>query len=324
VEGRRLSSGPVTVSVGRLQVEFLRTGENNDFTYALIHFGGHDFHCAVRPFAGIQEFRRFLSQLEDIFPSATITELLRVVDTHFGENYYGLQHLLAEEREEVLDALFGHLTERFAEMYTRLYQDNYRSVNALIDTGLKVPREFRIAAEYVLSRQLNELVRLQQKSRNVELYSAAQEIVREASRRGYRLDKSEAEEIFEQMIGREIEVLVERPTTEGCRALLDLLGLARSLQIELNLGLGQELLFDRIAEGMLVGADEQCVACFRELLEQMRMSPGLIAMRPDEEQRRAEEQRELSAGAPEDQAEAPRPGQPEAASDGVAVSPRAR
>ena len=118
----------MTVNIGRLQVEFLRTGENSDITYALIHFGGHDFHCAVRPFAGIQEFRRFVEQLEDIFDHATITELLRVVDSHFGKTYYGLQHLLAEEREEVLDALFGHLTERFAEMYTRLYLDNHRAV----------------------------------------------------------------------------------------------------------------------------------------------------------------------------------------------------
>jgi alpha-amylase/alpha-mannosidase (GH57 family) len=274
LERRRLAGGSVSVSVGRLQVEFLRTGEIGDVTYALIHFGGHDFHCAVRPFAGIHDHRRFTEQLENIFNNATITELLRVVDSHFGEAYYGLQHLLAEEREEVLDALFGHITERFAEMYTRLYDENRRAVSALIDTGLKLPREFRIAAEYVLSRRLNQAVRDQLKSLDPRNYQGALEVVREASRRGYDLDQAESQEIFNEMATDAVGELVRRPTDEACQEALDLLDLTGSLKITVDLGLAQDLLFEMLQhrDGEWRGA----AAALGRLLERMKMSPGLV------------------------------------------------
>ena len=275
VEGRRLDSGSVSVSVGRLQLEFLCSGETRDVSYALIHFGGHDFHCAVRPFAGVQEFRSFIDQLESIISHATITELLRVVDAHFGEKYYGLRHLLAEEREEVLDALFGHLTERFAEVYTRLYHENHRAVNALIDTGLKPPKEFRIAAEYVLSRKLNEEVRGQSKSREAGRYGGAQRVVREAARRGYELDRRESTLIFDEMLEETVASLVRQPSAESCRRALDLVDLARSLSIELEMGPAQDMLFAMLEDRSEQAPWRDSGAELGRLLDRLRVSPTL-------------------------------------------------
>lgn len=246
LEQRRFSSGPVTLIYGRLQVEFLRTCECSDMMYGLIHFGGHDFHCAVSSFAGIREFRRFIEDLENIFDRATITELLRLVDLHFGETYYGLKHLLPEERERVLDGLFGHLTENFAQMYMRLYEENRRAVNALIDTGLKIPHEFRIAAEYTLSRDFNAEIRNHQGSNALDNYRKAKEIVAEANLRGYKLDQSESEKIFGEMINTAVRSLVNQPSSQTCREALDVLSLAESLKIFLPLEHAQNMLFDRL------------------------------------------------------------------------------
>jgi hypothetical protein len=245
-EARRLGSGPVTVSYGRLQVECVRTGETSEMTYGLIHFGGHDFHCAVSPSTGAQEFRRFTERLEASFERATITELLRAVDSHFGEAYYGLQHLLPEEREEVLDSLFGHLAARFSEMYVRLYQENRRTVNALIDTGLKIPREFRMAAEYTLSRQVNREVRIHRESSDPESYRKAQEIVGEAMQRGYALDLGESEAIFAAMLVEAMRRLVEAPSQDACCSALSAVGLAELLKIPLALDEAQNLLLEML------------------------------------------------------------------------------
>jgi alpha-amylase/alpha-mannosidase (GH57 family) len=269
-EARRLTSGPVTLSYGRLQVEFCRTGEASELAYGLIHFGGHDFHCAVSPFSGMQEFRRFTDRLEEVFERATITELLRAVDAHFGETYYGLQHLLPEEREAVLDALFGHIAERFAEMYTRLYQENRRTVSALIDTGLKIPREFRMAAEYTLSRQLNREVRSHHDSRDPASYRKAVEIVGEAELRGYALDLSECEALFGEMLSSAMRRVVDDPTPESCREALDVVALAELLKIPLPLDEPQELLHDLLRR-------DTVPPFVAELAARLRTAPQLSA-----------------------------------------------
>ncbi len=274
LEKHIFSSGPLSLRSGRLQVTVSRTGESAAMTYALIHFGGHDFHCAVRPFAGVQEFRAFIERLQQIFDRATITELLRAVDGHFGETYFGLDQLLAEQREDVLDALFGHLSERFAEMYTRLYQENRRAVTALVDTGLKLPREFRIAAEYTLSRQLNAEVRRQHKSHDPGAYRKALELTTEATERGYQLELDEAKEIFGEMLEDAVRRFAGAPTPEHCRQAVEVLTLAEVLQISLPLDRGQNLLFDLVHRepARAREAGEQLA----ELLAKLRFAPALL------------------------------------------------
>jgi alpha-amylase/alpha-mannosidase (GH57 family) len=275
-EARRLTSGPVTVAYGRLQVEFVRTGETSEMTYGLIHFGGHDFHCAVSPSAGVQEFRRFTERLDAIFERATITELLRAVDAHFGEAYYGLQHLLPEEREDVLDALFGHIAERFSEMYVRLYQENRRTVSALIDTGLKIPREFRMAAEYTLSRQLNREVRSHRESRDPDSYRKAQEIVAEATLRGYALDRGESEEIFGAMLGEAVRRLVAMPTQDACCEALATVGLAELLKIPLALDDAQNLLYEMLHQPGRRDAWRPFEEMLGQLVAQLKLAPSCL------------------------------------------------
>jgi hypothetical protein len=183
---------------------------------------------------------------------------------------------LAEEREEVLDALFGHLTERFAEMYTRLYLDNHRAVGALIDTGLKVPWEFRMAAEYVLSRQLNEVVRSQKGSHDPCRYREAQEVVAEAQQRGYRLDQSESEAIFEEMITEGVRSLVKQPTDQGSRRVIELIDLAHSLEVSLELGESQDILFEMIQNK----TDElYLMPQIQDLLQRTKLSNKLLPKR---------------------------------------------
>ncbi len=273
IERHRLSSGPLTLLVGRVEVEDCRTTETFDLIYVLIHFGGHDFHCAVRAFPGTQEFRAFTRELRDIFGQATITELLRAVDAHFGDDYFGMPQLLAEERAEVLDALFKDMTENFAEMYTRLYMDNRRTVRALIDSGLEVPTEFRIAAEYTLSRQLNAEIWAQGRSCDQGRYERAREIVKEAAHGNYKLDLSRSEALFGEMIGGAVDALVQEPSARACRAVLDTLTLAGSLGVKPRLHSCQEELLGFVGQREAWQSFEELMS---QLLDAMKISAEVM------------------------------------------------
>ncbi|MCC6750167.1 MAG: DUF3536 domain-containing protein [Deltaproteobacteria bacterium] len=244
---RRLDNGPFTVELGRLQVEHLRTGELDDLAYALIHFGGHDFHCAVRPSDGGHGLVEFAEGLAATFSGATVTDLLRAVDAQFGQAYYQLHQLLREERERVLGALFRHLTEEFGRMYVQLYESNRRTLNALLDAGLKMPEEFRIAAEYTLTRQVDQEIAAQQGSRDASRYRRARQIVAEAAKRGYRLSTRHAAQLFDQLVKESLTRFTVEGTVARCREFLDLLALARELELGISLAEPQDLFFAWLA-----------------------------------------------------------------------------
>ncbi len=273
---RELTSGPLTVNIGRLEVELTRTGETMDLVYALIYFGSHDFHCAVRPFAGQRTFRGFTQQVEQIFEKATITELLRTVDSHFGEIYFGLHDLLIEEREEVLESLFGHLHESFGQVYAQLYEMHRRTVGALIETGLKMPEEFRLAAAYTLTRQLLDTIRAQDGSLDRKHYEQAKHLVREAKARGYEIDTAPSEALLGQQLERLIAALVEEPNAARIGDALGMLRIADELELELPLDRAQELVFDALAVLDPKELDERLVADIGQLLDWLTMSSEII------------------------------------------------
>ncbi|MBW2537806.1 MAG: DUF3536 domain-containing protein [Deltaproteobacteria bacterium] len=274
---RELNSGPLTVNIGRVGVEFARTGEPSDLVYALIYFGSHDFHCAVRPFAGQQSFRAFTEEIERIFESATITELLRALDAHFGESYFGLKDLLAEEREQVLEALFGHLHESFGQVYAQLYEMHRRTIGALLESGLKMPEEFMLAAAYTLTRQLLKEIRNQGGSLDSDRYERARDLVNEARKRGYELDKRPSE----QLVGRQLDALVSRLVEDldlgFIREALRLLTIAEDLELELPLSRAQDLVFDALSIRQENHFNDQQSALLGELLDRLHMSSEVMS-----------------------------------------------
>jgi hypothetical protein len=149
-------------------------------------------------------------------------------------------------------------------------------VNALIDTGLKVPWEFRMAAEYVLTRQLNEEVLRQRGSGDPTDYSGALEVVEEARRRGYSLDQSECARIFGEMLLESMGDLTQSLTAASCARVLSRIVLAESLTIELELEDCQDLLFELVQRRHSERPWQDFERSFVELMEKIGLSSSLL------------------------------------------------
>lgn len=148
------SAGQHTLVTGRVQVQSMMTEETQDAAYALLHFGGHEVHCAVRMGWSAQEYEPVREDLQARFGREILSAIVRRIDDAFGAAYFTLQDLQLEDRRQVLSALTAHTLVQVEEAYRRLFVEHRPLMQYLRDAQAEIPAPMLVAAVFVLTRDL--------------------------------------------------------------------------------------------------------------------------------------------------------------------------
>jgi alpha-amylase/alpha-mannosidase (GH57 family) len=244
---RKQRHGRVTLETVRLALEEWATGRRHEFALAAMHFGEIDYYCALRPFEGEREFEAAADVLWSQLRAASLPVLLRVAQSEFGPEEFGLEALLPQGRGHLSRSVFGRITARFMDEYEHLYEENRRVVERLQEIGFQLPRELRLAAELTVGLRLERELRDQR--RGAGDYRAAVEIARDAARFGYRIDRTSVTRVFEETLTEAARLVVVRPTPETVASARALIELGRELGLEANLERAQEILYEAAQSG---------------------------------------------------------------------------
>lgn len=237
---RKEQLGKTRLATGRVRLKNRLTGRPYDCMFAAAHLGGIDFHCCVARFESEEALEESARRVGGEFKRGLIPPLLRAMREEFGVREFGLENLLAGQRERIAKAVFGHLIQNLSEEYRRVYQENRRYLEMFQAAGFQLPSELRTAAEYTLSRQFEDEIRAQRLSHDPEAYQEAVRIVEDAARQGLSIDRSVANELFGGMITDAVKDAMESPDSTVLKRAISLIELTRKLGIQPNLDRAQE------------------------------------------------------------------------------------
>jgi hypothetical protein len=155
LQGRHTEqAGPVTVSVGCLQLEHLLTRERLDALYCVLHFGEADFRCGLVPYRGPEHLAEVESALLARPHYQSLAHLLREADRFFPGRDYGLRDLFLDERRRVADMLLDGTLRRNENTYRAIFEDNQRLMEFLREIDSPIPGPLRVAADVTLTGRL--------------------------------------------------------------------------------------------------------------------------------------------------------------------------
>jgi len=154
LEWHRESYGDTSLTVGRVRVTSEVTTETEEAAVAVLHFGGHDFHCGVCAVLDVQEFAAIRDELFQRFSGHSLSEVVRALDRHFPGKAYGIRDLFLEERRRILAFVTEGVLRRFEETYRHLYEETRRLLQYLREADAPAPEALALAARYVLRRDL--------------------------------------------------------------------------------------------------------------------------------------------------------------------------
>jgi len=155
-------------------------------------------------------------------------------------------------RQKIISSVFGSLIQRLSEEYGRLYENNHRTLEVLRVSGFELPAELRAVAEFSLGRQFDEEIRRQTGRTDPAAYQRAIDLAHEAARRGYRIDRSFAEKLFDEMITETVRGAVSDLSPRLVQSALSLHQLSRNLLLSPPLERAQEALFYALQDLSLV------------------------------------------------------------------------
>ncbi len=150
----------------------------------------------------------------------------------------------------ICETIFNDMLEGFTDEFTRLYNEYDRVVEMLQASGFEPPPQFRQLTEFTMGRRFESEITTQQSSHDPLAYRNAIDIASQATKSGYQIDKSAANESFAAMINDIVSKAVERPSRSLTKAALDLIALARRLNLEPNLEPAQERIYEAFIAGV--------------------------------------------------------------------------
>ncbi|MCE5336377.1 MAG: DUF3536 domain-containing protein [Desulfobacteraceae bacterium] len=153
-----LGSNPVPCLFGHLGVRDDRTLDREDFLYTVVHFGGMDFRCWVKPFPGMIEYGRILSALQNAVEQQNTTSMVRILDAGFGTGYFGLDDVFGDLRSTIALEISGKALSAYTELQKTLFHTHKPLIMSLKKWGIKLPADLRISIRRVLSDEARQLV----------------------------------------------------------------------------------------------------------------------------------------------------------------------
>ncbi len=241
---KKVQKGDSQFVVGNVEIQSKVTLEKNNLTFALLQYTGGDFHCAIKEYD--QDFPEKQKELIRTFMVDPLTESIRALDEYFGTEYYTLKDIFIEERRKILQILMKERLNEFAKTYEDIYNESKSSVMHLQALGLEIPNEFKISAQYTLTKQFNELFTDSNGFMDETIIQSAYDIDFEAKRIGITLDKTPTSKIFSKKIAQNVGRLVYSLESQQAEVTQELLDDIDKLDIKVDISEAQNLFYSKI------------------------------------------------------------------------------
>jgi alpha-amylase/alpha-mannosidase (GH57 family) len=150
--------GALTLAVGQVELISEITLESEHLTFSVLHLGGWDFHCCIQPFNGRLAYNRIKDELFDLLKQASVSMIIVEMGRSFGDRFFALPHLFAEERYRIMQQVTEETKKRLDQLYTQVYRDNYGILAAFQRDELPVPPELQVAAEIAIAHRCTQVV----------------------------------------------------------------------------------------------------------------------------------------------------------------------
>ncbi|MEN6486598.1 MAG: DUF3536 domain-containing protein [Syntrophobacteraceae bacterium] len=157
-EQEDLGPNPAPCLFGHAAVRDRRTLEQEDYLYSAIHFGGLDFRCSVKPYAGPDEYASILKTLQGAVEDQDTVKMIRIMDEVFGDEAFSLHDVLRDMRSSIALEISRQTLATFTNMQRHLYSVYRPLMASLRQWDISIPEDLRGAVGRVLSDELKQLV----------------------------------------------------------------------------------------------------------------------------------------------------------------------
>jgi hypothetical protein len=247
--------GNLKLIVGRVHVHSDVTQEQGLISYAILHFGDHNLNGGVCFFQNESAFNIMRQEIKEAFLQSDISQVIRLMDNHFGSHHYSLWHLFRDEKRKILNTILDSTIREIESSYRHIYKHHSPLMQVIRAKNIPLPKALFTAVEFVLNTDIRRL--LEEEELDLE---RLEELVDESKKWVFELDKTTLSFVASRKITVLMERLPEIPADDSLLATPDamfrilddisllqtidsLFRILKALDLELNLWKAQNIYF---------------------------------------------------------------------------------
>ena len=235
----RMEMGKLRLAIGKTRIQSEITWEEQPISFAVLHLGDHNLNGGVRKFMGGEAFSTMHGEIKETFNKGNISDVIKLMDKHFGMNNYSLWHLFKDEQRKVLHRLLHPILEGIEVSFRKIFEESCTIMNFLQGVQMPVPKPLAVAADYVINSDIRRI--FEDEELNLERF---ENLIKEAKRWSFDIDKKTIGFVATSWINSLMEKLKQpqdgKPLFEKMEKVLELL---KSLSVEPDLWKAQNTCF---------------------------------------------------------------------------------
>jgi hypothetical protein len=247
-----MEMGKLRLAVGKTRITSEVTWEEEPISFAVLHLGDHNLNGGVRKFMGDDAFSAMHGEIKESFSRGNISDVIKLMDKHFGTNNYSLWHLFRDEQRKVLNQMLRPILEGIVASFRKVYEENYPIMSFLQGLGMPLPGPYAAAAGSVVNSDMRRM--FEEGDMNLE---RLERLIKEAERWSLEIDKKTIGFAATSWINSVMEKLQQQQDGkllfETMERVLDLM---KSLSVEPDLWQAQNACFS-IGKALLTEMQER-------------------------------------------------------------------
>uniref|UniRef100_C6E8R1 Glycoside hydrolase family 57 n=1 Tax=Geobacter sp. (strain M21) TaxID=443144 RepID=C6E8R1_GEOSM len=152
----KISTPDAVIAMGRIHVASEITEENTCLTFCVMRLGSHDFKGGVIESCDGEAYAAMREEMSASFDKGLYTELVTLMDKHFGTHSFSLLNLFSDEQRKIINIIINQNMEESISSYQDMFERSRPLMEFVKDTRVPVPHIFLAAAEPALNQALKK------------------------------------------------------------------------------------------------------------------------------------------------------------------------
>jgi alpha-amylase/alpha-mannosidase (GH57 family) len=142
------------LAMGRLHIASEITEESTCLTFCVVKLGSHDFKGGVSATCDAGGYGIIKEEMLSAFNKGLYTDLVLLMDKHFGHHSYSLNSLFRDEQRKILNQIFDETMGESLASYHAMFEKSRPLMEFVQENHMPLPELFKIASQPALTASL--------------------------------------------------------------------------------------------------------------------------------------------------------------------------
>ncbi|OHB78522.1 MAG: hypothetical protein A2Z25_02080 [Planctomycetes bacterium RBG_16_55_9] len=151
---QRQEAGVQVLITQRLSIASQITHEKQSFISAVLYLGDQNLFAAIRHHLPDGDFDQLEHKLKEAFGKGDNNEVVRLMNTAFGQKIYSLSHLFKDQQREIVNRLLANTWEEIEGSFRHIYDHDFALMLTIRNMNMPLPRALATPSEFILNEDL--------------------------------------------------------------------------------------------------------------------------------------------------------------------------